>query len=592
MSDFRGETIYFIVVDRFCDGNPGNNHGKERDYDASRTDWYKYWGGDLHGVLDKLDYVANLGATAIWLTPLFDQVDHLVPIGPHQMAPYHGYWAKDFKRIDEHLVDDPADVRVFATTDSVLDRLVAAMHHRGMKLVLDIVCNHSSPHQGGGRGQLFDDGKLVASFADDKGGWFHHHGEVRNWNDLAEVQSRELCGLCDFDEESHAFRSYIKSAMKSWLDKGVDAFRIDTVKHMPLWFWQEFIGDMQVHKPELFVFGEWFQGGCWDPASVELANKSDMAILDFAWRNAVVGALAHRSARGFRDVADVVDRDHLFVDATELVTFVDNHDLPRFLSLSNDRPRFRLATLLTMVARGIPCLYYGGEQFLHDDQGGGNDPYNRPWMSTFEANDFGRDIARLAELRRRSPAVQKAGMRTKWLDEDRWVFSRKYQDAACVVGANRGDAPTELVVEGLELPDGEHADVLGGPPLRVQQGRALVRIGPRDIAVHSHLGASPHGKTLVDLQVHGIGTAPGEDLYVCGDAPELGGWDVSKAVRLEYVDRASWAGTVAFDASTGRDIHYKFLLRRGPSFVREPGLGHHRRVPETAHAIWRDRWRP
>jgi cyclomaltodextrin glucanotransferase len=592
MRDFRGDTLYFIVVDRFFDGNTSNDLGKDRrDFDPTRTDYWKYWGGDLRGVLQKLDYVQKLGASAIWLTPVFDQIDDVLEIGGVQMTGYHGYWAKDFKRLDQHLVDRPEDVRVLTRNDTVFDELVAEMHRRGMQLVLDIVCNHSNPHVPGARCELYDDGMLLCRFDQDKGDWFHHVGEVKDWNDLSHVQAGDLCGLADFNEESFAYRSYIKGAMKQWLSKGVDAFRVDTVKHMPIWFWQEFTGDMDVHKPDTFMFGEWFQGGCYDPASIEFANKSGMSILDFAWRNAVVSALAHRSERGFREVEAVIHRDHQFRDATDLVTFVDNHDLPRFLSIANEPARFRLALLLTMVARGVPCIYYGNEQFLHDDTNGGNDPFNRPMMSSFDETPLTRELANLAALRRRSPAVQRAGMRTRWIDADRWIFSRPYRGSAIVVAINRSDSATSCQVEHLELEDGIHADVLGGAALEVKGGCAKVELPARSIAVFEQTRPLPTGAAVVEIQVHGYRTHHGEKLLVCGDAPELGGWDLAHAAPMEWIDENTWATTIAFDPSAGREIHYKFVATRGQGFQREVGRGHHRRVPVRGSATWRDQWR-
>jgi cyclomaltodextrin glucanotransferase len=591
MRDFRGDTIYFIVVDRFCDGDTSNDHGKDAmDFDPTRTDFWKYWGGDLGGVRSRLDYVQKLGANAIWLTPVFDQIDEPIEVGGVKMAPYHGYWAKDFRRLDEHLVDRPEEVRVFERDDTAFDRLVADMHARGMRLVLDIVCNHSSPHEAGGRGELFDDGVPVCRYDSDAGQWYHHQGGVSDWNDPAQVQSRDLCGLADFNEESHAFRSYIKGAMKQWLDKGVDAFRIDTVKHMPIWFWQEFTGDMEAHKRSTFMFGEWFEGGCWDPASIDFANLSGMSILDFSWRNAVVSTLALRSPAGFGELDAVIGRDHLFRDATDLVTFVDNHDLPRFLSISNDPERFRMALLLTMVGRGVPCIYYGNEQLLHCDTNGGNDPFNRPMMASFDETTLMRDVATLAALRRRSPAVQKAGMRTRWVDPDAWVFTRPYLGSSVAVALNRADAPRTLDVANLELEDGRHEDVLGGAPLDVSQGRARVVLLPRSIAVYEQTRALPTGTVVVDLQVHGVRTAFGERVVICGDAQEFGSWDLDRAVPMEWIDDATWGTTVALDASAGRDVHYKYAVLRHGSWQREPRRGHSRRVPANGTAVWRDEW--
>ncbi len=591
MNDFRNETIYFIVVDRFFDGDPGNNVGKDRDFDATRTDPWRWWGGDLQGVLDQLDYIQSTGATAIWLTPLFDQIDGVLAIDGKHMAPYHGYWAKDFKRLDEHLVQSPTDVRLFAHSDTVFDRLVAAMHARGMKLVLDIVCNHSSPHLGGNRSELFDDGKPIATYDGANKGWYRHGGEVTDWNDLSQVQTRDLAGLADFNEESADYRRYIKEAMRMWLDKGVDAFRVDTVKHMPLWFWQEFTGDMLVHKPELFLVGEWFLGGCFDRESVEFANRSGMGILDFGWRNAVISALASGAPSGFREIAAVVELDHLFRDVNENVTFVDNHDVPRFLSISNDPARFRLATLLTLVARGIPCLYYGGEQGLHDDRNGGNDPYNRPMMPSFQPTALAAEYKTLADLRHRSPALQKAGMRTKHLGTEHWAFTRKYMNAVCLAAVNRSDEPVDLALTDVELPDGRYDELLGGASIEVIGGVTRVTVPPCGIVVYQHLGAQPAGPALVDLQVHGIRTLYGEQLFVCGNVPELGSWDPALAVPMEYVNAASWAVTVPFEASCGRELHYKFLVKQGAHVRREPGLGHHRTAPTAGRSIWRDAWR-
>src|SRR5262249_44998477 len=141
-----------------------------------------------------LDYLHRMGISGIWLTPVFDQVDSVVQMAV-PMAPYHGYWAKDFKRIDEHLVEHPDHVRVFSRSDTIFDRLIADMHGRGMKLILDVVCNHSNPTTPGARGELYDDGWKLASYDEDKGQWYHHAGEVKDWGNLDEVQSKSFAGL-------------------------------------------------------------------------------------------------------------------------------------------------------------------------------------------------------------------------------------------------------------------------------------------------------------------------------------------------------------------------------------------------------------
>jgi len=591
MEDFRRETIYFIVVDRFCDGDPENNHGKCDDqYDPTRRDWHLYWGGDLDGIVRRLGYLKGLGVGALWITPVFEQIDEVVIDGGVRHAPYHGYWARDFKRIDEHVVNHADDVRVFARQDTVFDRLVAALHESGTKLILDIVCNHSSPHLVGGRGVLYDDGVKLASYDDDGGTWYHHLGDVRNWGDLSEVQNRDLCALSDFNEESYAFRCYIKGAIRQWLDKGVDGLRVDTVKHMPLWFWQEFVSDMRRHQPGVFMFGEWFQGGAYDPDSIQFARTSGMSIIDFSLRQALVDALAHDGSRGFLQVAEVFARDGAFPTASELVTFVDNHDLPRFLSLRNDPERFRLANLLVMTARGIPCLYYGSEQLLHDDTNGGNDPYNRPMMERWdETAPLYRDLRRLADLRRENIAVQKGGMFPHLVMPDVYVFSRRYAGAAVVVALNRG-APAEVGVADLPLPDGSWPCVLDGREVAVQAGRATLRLGRNDALVLAHIPPRAEGVARCELQLNGLSTRFGEEVFVVGDCPELGAWDYARAVKLEWINANTWCGDVLFGPTAGAEFAYKYFVRAGDGIRRELALPRRRIAPQEGYRRFRDDW--
>lgn len=417
--EFRQETIYFIVVDRFHDGDSANNAGPNPElYDPEGKDWGKYWGGDLQGVIDKLDYLKDMGVTAVWLTPLFEQVEALFV----EQAAIHGYWTKDFKRLNPRFIakgDNPSVNQTQETKDTVFDKLVDELHQRKMKLVLDIVCNHSNPDFSGKKGELYDDGVKIADFNDDKDNWYHHYGEVQNWEDEWQVQNCELSGLATFNENNIAYRSYIKSAIKQWLDRGVDALRVDTVKHMPIWFWQEFTADILTHRPDVFIFGEWIYSDPRNDLSVEFVNESGMTILDFGLCVAIREVLGQGAEAGFQLIQDVLNLDHRYYGATELITFIDNHDMPRFQSLNADRQMLRLAINLIMTSRGIPCLYYGTEQYLHDDTEGGNDPYNRPMMEKWDTDSpIYRDVRLLSGLRRLNPAISMGSQWQKYLTAD------------------------------------------------------------------------------------------------------------------------------------------------------------------------------
>lgn len=600
MRPFNDGVIYFAVVDRFFNGNPDNDRGRNPgSYDPERKDWFRYWGGDLNGVIQKLDYLKELGCSAVWLTPIFDQIDGLVDVEGRGMAGYHGYWAKDFKRLDEHLAGSPEDVRVFASDNTVVDRLVRGLHDAGMKLVLDIVCNHSSPAQrpdmGGcpGKGAIYDDGKLLTSYDDDRLGWYHRNGGVHDWGNKAQVENAELCGLADFNEAHIGYRGYIKDAMRLWLDKGADAFRVDTVKHMPLWFWQEFVSDMVFHKPELFIFGEWFQGGCYDDLSVHFANKSGMGMLDFSLQRALEDCLAKNSGAGFEAVDGVFARDALFDDCRHLVTFIDNHDMPRFMSAGATERRVDMALALILVCRGTPCVYYGTEQYLHNDTNGGADPYNRPMMERWDtATPAFRLVKALAAVRRANPAVQSGSHRRKHLSPEVYAFTRVYRGSCCLAVFNRGPE-TALTLENIELPDGVYRDEISGRPVNVKAGRIEGLAMPRDSAFVASYAAPAREKAPLELTfvLNGFKTSYGQRVKVAGNCPELGGWDLNKAFPLEYINDNMWLGHLPVKESLGKPIAYKFVVEKPEGGVHyENRPAHFRHLPPEGELELQHRW--
>ena len=585
--EFRQETIYFIVVDRFNDGDPSNNSGSKPElYDSTRQKWGKYWGGDLQGIIDKLDYLKGLGVTAIWISPLFEQVEDLM----FESAAMHGYWTKDFKRINPRFVAKDDSSSLFKCT--VFDQLIAEMHNRGMKLILDIVCNHSTPDVNGHKGELYDDGVLIADFYNDVNNWYHHNGEVTDWEDQWQLENCEMAGLADFNEDNPEFRNYIKTAIKQWLDRGVDALRVDTVKHMALWFWQEFNADLQTHKPSVFVFGEWGFSKPWDRRSVNFANKSGMSILDFGLCEAIRAALASGSAGGFHLIQDIFNLDYLYDTATELITFIDNHDMPRFQSLNPDPDILRMAVNLIMTSRGIPCIYYGTEQYLHNDTNGGNDPYNRPMMEKWDADtQLYQDIQLFSKLRRLNPAVSLGSQVQKYISDDVYCYVRRYRDYRCFVAMNKGN-PTTIDVQSTELEDGEYVCMVTKRQFQVKDGTLLgLHLGAKETIVLSYLGEQVKGKTIVRVQLNGIATKPGETIVVTGDCPELGNWDISKAYALEYINSNTWFGEIPFHESAGGAIAFKYAMwRENQPPLRENVVCRRWILAERGTVKWRDAW--
>jgi cyclomaltodextrin glucanotransferase len=590
--EFRQETLYFIVVDRFHDGDLENSTGANAElYDPNKEDWGKYWGGDLQGVIDKLDYLKNMGVTAIWLTPLFEQIEDLF-VGNAAM---HGYWTRDFKRMNPRFIatgEEPSLNKTQETRDTTFDRLIDELHKRNMKLVLDIVCNHSSPDISGRKGELYDDGVKIADFNDDEAHWYHHYGEVQDWENEWQVQNCELAGLATFNENNIEYRTYIKAAIKQWLDRGVDALRVDTVKHMPIWFWQEFTGDMYNHKPDVFIFGEWIYSHPQDDRAVEFANNSGMSILDFGLCVAIRQALGENAEAGFYLIKDIFDLDYKYNGATELITFIDNHDMSRFQSINPDPARLMLAIVLVMTSRGIPCIYYGTEQYLHNDTDGGNDPYNRPMMEKWDVDtEIYRYVRLLSGLRRLNPAISMGSQWEKYITPDIYCYVRRYRDSVCFIALNRGGSVTipEVITD---LPDGEHTCVMTRNKYEVKDGKIYdLQLEEHGVIVLSRVGERVKGQTIVRAQLNGVQTQPGERIVIVGDCPELGNWDIAKAYPLEYINENTWFAEIPFDESAGKLISYKYaMLREGTSPLRENLMNRRWVIAKEGTVKWRDTW--
>ena len=525
-------------------------------YDKTWMKWGKYWGGNLQGVIAKVPYLQSLGVTAVWLSPLFEQVDDM----QFDRAPMHGYWTKDFKRINPRFLPTEESSSIHHST--TLRALVEALHAAGIKLVLDVVCNHSSPDINGSKGVVFDDGKPLADHRNDATGFYYHYSEITDWEDEFQLIHHEMCGLATFNEQSVAYRNYIKQAIREWIDVGVDALRIDTVKHMPIWFWQEFTSEMKAHKPDLFIFGEYGFGKPWDARTVEYANKAGMSILDFGLCDGIRFAFSGSQPGGFQLVQSVLEYDHVYRRANELVTFIDNHDMPRFLSICPDRRKLEQAAILLFCLRGVPCLFYGTEQYLVNNTDGGSDPYNRPMMDSWDEDaDLFRIVQRLIHLRRANQAFTFGSHQQLYVSEDIYAFVRVYRDSYMLCILNKGvDAEVTLHVPS-QLGSGALVCELTGRPIDVRDGQ----IGPLSLqSGAAHLFSCPGqrltGTVVATFQLNGLETNPGQRIALTGDCEELGAWDLARSYGMEYVNLNTWICEVAFEASAGRLINHKFVL--------------------------------
>jgi cyclomaltodextrin glucanotransferase len=332
---------------------------------------------------------------------------------------------------------------------------------------------------------------------------------------------------------------------------------------MPIWFWQEFNAEIQTHKPSVFIFGEWGFSKPWDTGSVNFTNHSGMSILDFGFCEAIRAALGKNDPQGFRLVQKIFDLDYLYYRATELITFIDNHDMPRFQSLNGDRGALKLAVSLILTSRGIPCLYYGTELYLHNDTNGGNDPYNRPMMDNWDTDSpLYKLLALFSKLRRLNPAISLGSQQQKYITADIYCYTRSYRDSRCFVAINRSN-PTTINVESTDLEDGEYNCIVTRRSFEVKEGKLSgLFLDYQDVIVLSYIGDRVQGKTIVRVQLNGIKTKLGESIVVTGDCPELGNWNIDQAYALEYINDNTWFGEIPFNESAGKAITYKYAIRR------------------------------
>lgn len=474
-ADFKREVIYQIITDRFFDGSSTNNNPAQSSglYDATKTNWRLYWGGDLPGIQQKMSYLAGMGVTAIWISPPVDNLNTNIPDGNgNPTASYHGYQARDFKRIEEHFGNS-------SNTWTEFDNLVTAAHSNGIKVIIDFAPNHSTQDNAGEFGALYDNGVFLGNYTNDTNNYFHHNPNISGsgWDDRYQVQYYTLFDLADLNQENATIDGYLKAAAQLFQQHGVDGFRIDAVKHVN-WGWEYSFSNSIYTFGDSFLFGEWFQGNTSDPLyhdAYKFANKSGISLLDFPLNTAIRGVFG--SNTNFSDIDSVISQEGTnFTWKEDLVTFIDNHDMSRFLSLNNNNNRLHEALAFTLTSRGIPCIYYGTEQYLHNDTGGGTDPYNRPMMVNFNTSTTAYQlINKLSTLRRSNTAIPYGSMSQRWINNDVYIYERKFFGNVVLIAINKNET-SNYNITGLNtsLPAGNYSDyltaLLGGFSISVTSG--------------------------------------------------------------------------------------------------------------------------
>jgi alpha-amylase len=396
------------MTDRFRNGDPSN----DQDSVPGKPDWWQ--GGDLQGVIDELDYIKGLGFTAIWITPVTAQTT----------GGYHGYWTADFYAVDPHLGD-------LAT----LRRLVATAHQKGLKVVLDVVLNHV----GYGHPWLRDG-------AHD--GWFHEPCGI-SYSSQRSIEQCWLAGLPDLNTEDPRVRAYLTD-WSLWLirETAVDGFRLDTARHLPKDFLREWSSAVKREFPRFWIIGEVFSSDYRYQADY-LQSGLD-AVTDFQTYDGIRMGLARNGDLSRLSWTPPLAASWLPRPDARL-TFIDNHDVPRFIGPSDPDPdtvaRLEQAIVYLFTMPGTPALYYGTEVGLS----GGQDPSNRkpmPWQEPPHP-EVRSLVARAASLRAATPALRGGGYVELRAEQSLYAYARTLGGDAILVALN-GD-PDHGAVARIDL---------------------------------------------------------------------------------------------------------------------------------------------
>jgi glycosidase len=395
--DIKDDVFYFVMPDRFENGDPDNDMGSKT-VEISRggfdpTSKGHYHGGDLRGLINKLDYLQEMGITAIWLTPIMRN-----QAVQGDSSGYHGYWILDFTEIDPH----------FGTNEE-LKELIDSAHAKGMKVFFDIITNHTADvikyeechrnseqkfstssalceyvslaYKAAGKGytpyveEHEKHLKTPAWLNDSK--YYHNQGDSK-WFGENSIYG-DFAGLDDLDTDNpEVVDGFIKIYSDVIAEFKPDGFRIDTVKHVNTEFWQKFtpaIIDFAKEQgiPNFFVFGEVYSEDARELS--KFTTEADIpSVLDFHIQKGIKNVFAR--GQGTNELTKVFELDHLYNDhnssVDELMNFISNHDMGRFVyymeqafpevTESEKLKRTELANAMMYFTRGIPVVYYGDEQ--------------------------------------------------------------------------------------------------------------------------------------------------------------------------------------------------------------------------------------
>ncbi|NJM49556.1 MAG: alpha-amylase [Sphingomonadales bacterium] len=509
--DWRDQIVYFLMLDRFDDGDPSNNDQGLGEYNPA--DHSRYSGGDIKGVTSRLDYIQSLGATAVWTTP---PVANQWWSNISGYGGYHGYWARDFTAIDEHY-GDRRDYQI----------LSCALHRRDMYLIMDIVVNHmgdffnyengydpANPAKGYEPVNPASPTSAPSSYPfnlndprraeDREAGIYNWTGELKNYGNRETELTQQLSKLDDINTQNPVVRTAFKEIFGDWIaHAGVDAFRVDTVKYVePAFFEDFFYGEdgimaraKKTGRNDFFVFGEVKENA---PAYSLLAEAKMQeyfgsrplfpSLINFPLQEEMLRVFAQglpSSALTYRLGAFMRTNP----DPSLAANFVDNHDMPRFLS-QGSKAGFKQALAMIFTLPGVPIIYQGNEQGEAETRAA---MFKGGYGSDKDHFDTGSElylfIQKLAKIRTAEPALRRGDL-TLLADNKNlpgaFAYRRDWNGESIFVIINSADHPTLLSAMPTGLAAGSQMPAIMGPDnpaITAEDGSLTLKLAPREIRI-------------------------------------------------------------------------------------------------------------
>lgn len=502
------DVMYLIMPDRFADGDPKNNDPPESRGLYDRTKPRYYHGGDLQGIINRLPYLKDLGVTALWLNPWYDNVNHLneketypeVEGGPKRpITDYHGYGAIDFYAVEERLGDI-----------AKLRELVDAAHRVGIKVIQDQVANHSGPYHPWVKDTptpTWFNGTEANHLANSFQTWALHDPNAAYKEYRETLDGWFINILPDFNQRDEETARYHIQNTLWWIGMtGLDAIRQDTWQYVPDHFWHDWMTAIKREYPNVNVVGEvldgdpahvaFFQGGRTGPDGIDPRLDT---LFDFALYYSIRRAFGE--GQSIRGVAQTLAQDHLYPNPDVLVTLLGNHDIPRFMNEKGATVAgLKLAQTFIMTTRGAPQLFYGDEIAI----GGGGDPDNRRDFPggfpgdahnaftkegrTAEQQEVFEHVRRLARVRAELEPLRRGRLVNLYIADQQYAYARTTPRSSVVIIINNDTSPAtfEFNVAAANLENGarltDRLDVIK-TDTRVENGIIRVTLPARSASI-------------------------------------------------------------------------------------------------------------